>query len=59
MIQYMPILTGITKDKITITLDFEILKWVDKQVKTNDDIPSRSYLISKSVRDAKKRMDKK
>jgi len=54
----MPILTGITKDKITITLDLELLKWVDNQVKSNDEIPNRSYLINKAVRDAMKRMEK-
>jgi len=54
----MPILTGIKKDRITISIDIELLKWVDKQVKSNDEIPSKSYLINKAVRDAKKRMEK-
>jgi len=55
----MPILTGIKKDRITISIDIELLKWVDKQVKSNDETPSRSYLINKAVRDAMKRIDEK
>lgn len=54
----MPILTGTTKDKVTVTLDTELVKWLDKQVKNNEDIPTRSFLVNRSVREAKKRMDK-
>jgi len=54
----MPKVTGITKDKITITLDSDIVKWLDKLIKKRK-APSRSYIINESVKEAKKEMDKK
>lgn len=55
----MTILSGVNKERLTVTLDIELINWVDKKVKNNDNIPSRSFLINQCIRDTKKRMDKK